>query len=229
MAKKEERFVRVYSENLGCEQILVDRLTGVNYLFVQSGYAGGLTVLVDANGKPIRVTAEQILSGIDASLVEKAKAGTLTDTEAKTFAKSLRKALSENSTLATLAVAEATGGIIMDTRRMAEAMLNGENLANTADLNRLIEKGKPEEMQALGQALGIEDWSKVTIDELRTRVAEFNANGGISEFAEQSKRMRRALEQGAESAKPLPHLLRKNMQDGVLHVPKEYGMFIAGK
>ena len=179
--------------------------------------------MTDANGKPIRVTAEQILSGIDASLVEKAKAGTLTDTEAKTFAKSLRKALSENSTLATLAVAEATGGIMMDTRRMAEAMLNGENLANTADLNRLIEKGKPEEMQALGQALGIEDWSKVTIDELRTRVAEFNANGGISEFAEQSKRMRRALEQGAESAKPLPHLLRKNMQDGVYRYTSEDG------
>ena len=179
--------------------------------------------MTDSNGKPIRVTAEQILSGIDASLVEKAKAGTLTDAEAKTFAKSLRKALSENSTLATLAVAEATGGIMMDTRRMAEAMLNGENLANTADLNRLIEKGKPEEMQALGQALGIEDWSKVTIDELRTRVAEFNANGGISEFAEQSKRMRRALEQGAESAKPLPHLLRKNMQDGVYRYTSEDG------
>ena len=53
MAKKEERFIRVYSENLGCEQILVDRLTGVNYLFVQSGYAGGLTPLLDRNGNPI--------------------------------------------------------------------------------------------------------------------------------------------------------------------------------
>lgn len=53
MAKKNERFVKVYSENLGCEVILVDRLTGVNYLFVQSGYAGGLTPLLDRNGKPI--------------------------------------------------------------------------------------------------------------------------------------------------------------------------------
>ena len=53
MAKKEERFIRVYSENLGTEQILVDRLTGVNYLFVQSGYAGGLTVLLDRNGNPV--------------------------------------------------------------------------------------------------------------------------------------------------------------------------------
>ena len=53
MARKEERFVKVYSENLGSEYILVDKITGVNYLFVQSGYAGGLTPLLDRDGKPI--------------------------------------------------------------------------------------------------------------------------------------------------------------------------------
>ena len=56
MAKKEERFVKVYSENLGSEYILVDKKTGVNYLFVQSGYAGGLTPLLDRDGKPIITT-----------------------------------------------------------------------------------------------------------------------------------------------------------------------------
>ena len=35
------------------QRILVDRETGVNYLWTCSGYAGGLTVLVDAEGKPI--------------------------------------------------------------------------------------------------------------------------------------------------------------------------------
>jgi len=53
MAKKEERFVKVYSENLGTEQILVDRVTGVNYLFVQAGYAGGLTPLLNRDGTPV--------------------------------------------------------------------------------------------------------------------------------------------------------------------------------
>lgn len=33
--------------------ILVDRETGVNYLYAAGGYSGGLTVLVDATGKPI--------------------------------------------------------------------------------------------------------------------------------------------------------------------------------
>ena len=34
-------------------RILVDRKTGVNYLWTTGGYAGGLTVLLDADGKPI--------------------------------------------------------------------------------------------------------------------------------------------------------------------------------
>ena len=53
MAKKEERFVKVHSENLGSEMILVDKVTGVNYLFVSSGYAGGLTPLLNRDGTPI--------------------------------------------------------------------------------------------------------------------------------------------------------------------------------
>ena len=53
MAKKEERFVRIHSENMGGEQIIVDKVTGVNYLFVTGGYAGGLPVLLDRNGNPV--------------------------------------------------------------------------------------------------------------------------------------------------------------------------------
>ena len=33
--------------------VLVDKQTGVNYLYAYSGYSGGLTVLVDAAGNPI--------------------------------------------------------------------------------------------------------------------------------------------------------------------------------
>ena len=53
MAKKEERFIKIHSENMGTEMILVDKKTGVNYLFVSSGYAGGLTVLRNPDGSPI--------------------------------------------------------------------------------------------------------------------------------------------------------------------------------
>ena len=53
MAKKDDRFIKIHSEGMGCRMILVDKETGVNYLFVQSGYAGGLTPLLDRDGKPV--------------------------------------------------------------------------------------------------------------------------------------------------------------------------------
>lgn len=57
MSGKDKRFEVVYSEGtLDVRQILVDKETGVNYLFVVSGYGGGLTPLLDAYGKPV-VTA----------------------------------------------------------------------------------------------------------------------------------------------------------------------------
>ncbi len=33
--------------------VIVDKETGVNYLFVHRGYGGGLTPLLDSDGKPI--------------------------------------------------------------------------------------------------------------------------------------------------------------------------------
>lgn len=50
---KEKRFEKVYSQGMGSTEIWVDKETGVNYLFYSSGYAGGITVLVDRDGKPI--------------------------------------------------------------------------------------------------------------------------------------------------------------------------------
>ena len=51
---KEKRFVKTWSDGaFGSNEIWVDRQTGVNYLFHASGYAGGLTVLVDRDGKPV--------------------------------------------------------------------------------------------------------------------------------------------------------------------------------
>ena len=52
MAKK-NRFVKAYSQGMGSMEIWVDRETGVNYLHRANGYAGGLTVLLDREGKPV--------------------------------------------------------------------------------------------------------------------------------------------------------------------------------
>jgi hypothetical protein len=50
----EKRFLKIYDDGaFGSNEIWVDRETGVNYLFHASGYAGGLTPLLDRDGKPI--------------------------------------------------------------------------------------------------------------------------------------------------------------------------------
>ena len=54
MAKAKDRFEVVYSQGtMKGAKILVDRETGVNYVFAFDGYAGGLTVLLDRYGKPV--------------------------------------------------------------------------------------------------------------------------------------------------------------------------------
>lgn len=51
---KDDRFEKIYSQGtLNITEIWVDRNTGVNYVFHASGNAGGLTVLLDRDGKPV--------------------------------------------------------------------------------------------------------------------------------------------------------------------------------
>lgn len=64
MAKKENRFEVVFRDGAqlkddGLRQILVDTETGVNYLIWKSGYAGGITPLLDSEGKVIITDTER--------------------------------------------------------------------------------------------------------------------------------------------------------------------------
>ena len=58
MAKKNNRFEVVLMDGNsikdgGQREILVDTETGVNYLVWKAGYAGGITPLLDREGKPV--------------------------------------------------------------------------------------------------------------------------------------------------------------------------------
>jgi len=59
---KAERFETIHQEGSqlrnGVRQIIVDKETGVNYLFAMAGNAGGLTPLLDRDGKPVITIAE---------------------------------------------------------------------------------------------------------------------------------------------------------------------------
>ena len=50
---KDKRFICSYSQGISGWQVWIDTQTGVNYLYRQSGYAGGLTVLLGPDGKPV--------------------------------------------------------------------------------------------------------------------------------------------------------------------------------
>jgi len=52
--KENNRFVEVYKQGkLTVSKVIRDNETGVLYLVHQEGYGMGLTVMVDAEGKPI--------------------------------------------------------------------------------------------------------------------------------------------------------------------------------
>ncbi len=53
---EEKRFIITDKQGVftsPCCKVIVDRETGVNYLWMESGYAGGLTPLLNRDGKPV--------------------------------------------------------------------------------------------------------------------------------------------------------------------------------
>lgn len=49
-----KRFEKIYSQgSLSVTEIWVDKETGVNYLYHAAGYSGGLTPLLDSEGKVV--------------------------------------------------------------------------------------------------------------------------------------------------------------------------------
>lgn len=56
MKKKTSRFEKISEESIGFSMstvLLRDNETGVLYLYAGTGYGGGLTPLLDAEGKPM--------------------------------------------------------------------------------------------------------------------------------------------------------------------------------
>lgn len=49
-----DRFKKVYTQGaMSITEIWVDTETGVNYFWHEHGYSGGLTPLLDSDGKPV--------------------------------------------------------------------------------------------------------------------------------------------------------------------------------
>jgi len=51
--KVEDRFEKIYTQgSVNVTEVWVDKETGVQYLFHASGYSGGMTPLLDKDGRP---------------------------------------------------------------------------------------------------------------------------------------------------------------------------------
>ncbi len=61
MGQNEKRFIKQYKQDgfSTAFEVWVDKETGINYLCAFSGYAGGLTVLLDTEGKPVITPIEK--------------------------------------------------------------------------------------------------------------------------------------------------------------------------
>lgn len=52
--KVDDRFEKIYSQGVSnVTEIWVDKETGIQYLYHSAGYSGGLTPLLDQDGKPL--------------------------------------------------------------------------------------------------------------------------------------------------------------------------------
>ena len=50
--KVEDRFEKIYTQKMGTVEIILDKETGIQYLICVNGYGGGITPLLDKDGKP---------------------------------------------------------------------------------------------------------------------------------------------------------------------------------
>ena len=150
-----------------------------------------------ADGTPITYTREQILEGYDPKRPQ-----------------SIYKALKDNVALRSLAVADATGRLIMDTAKFKEATLTGQMLASQVDLNRFVETATPQEVAAVSKALGIERWSDLTAEEFNQKIAEFVENGGVERSVQENERKNSFEAIGTEKAQGVPRIVNLG-KDGV--------------
>ena len=143
-----------------------------------------------ADGTQITYTADQLTAGYD-----------------KTSPQSIFKALKTNDDLRSLAIADFTGHLMMDTNKFKQATLTGEMLASQVDLNRFLQQANPEEVAAVSNALKIDSWSGLTAEMFNQKIIDFLTDGGVQSTlkANELKKIFKAIP--AEQAQGVPKLV----------------------
>lgn len=156
----------------------------------------------DANGKALTFTAEQIMEGIDVNNPQ-----------------SFVTALKENAVLRTLAVADATGQLSLDSAKFKQATLMGQQLASQVDLNRFIETATDSELKAVGEQLGIDNWQGITSDEFNNKIIDFVNNGGVETYRKERLIVKDVQNIDPTAATSIPKLINIK-EDGAVRYTK---------
>ena len=156
----------------------------------------------DANGKALAFTAEQIMEGIDVNNPQ-----------------SFVTALKQNAVLRTLAVADATGQLSLDSARFKQATLMGQQLASQVDLNRFIETATDSELKAVGEQLGIDNWQGITSDEFNNKIIDFVNNGGVETYRKERLIVKDVQNIDPTTATSIPKLINIK-EDGAVRYTK---------
>lgn len=149
-----------------------------------------------ADGTPITYTADQLTAGYD-----------------KTRPQSIFKALKTNDTLRSLAVADFTGRLMMDTAQFKQKTLTGERLASQSDLNRFVQQANPEEVAAVSKALNIDSWSGLTAEAFNQKIIDFVNDGGVERTLKATEQKKQLASIPVEEAQGVPKLVNL-LKDG---------------
>lgn len=142
------------------------------------------------DGKPVSFTAQEITAGYDP-----ANPG------------SIFSALKSNEKLRSLAVADATGQLMIDSAKFTQATLTGERLASQVDLDRFVETASREEIAAVSQALNIESWSELTSESFAEKITEYINAGGVQQTLRTNEVKSALKAMPVEGARPIPKLI----------------------
>ncbi len=159
-------------------------------------------------GNAVTFTVEHLLEGVDTSDLN-------SEQGRQRFRQSLHRALSSNSALTRMAVADATGRLTIDTMKFSHARAEVLRAASATDLNRFRETATQAELDTLGKRLGVENWDVLTNEQFHASLDPLVENEqDLADYNAAHRRISEARAALAEDAKSMPHTLRRNMNDG---------------
>ncbi len=176
--------------------------------------------MTDANGNKITYTAEQITEGMDADLIEKIKSGAFSKEEYSAFLKELRAAIKTNAALATVSVADATGRILIDTKKFEAAAKDGAARMTPDTLAQYKEKASKAQQEAFARDLGYDTLGEFYSDSfegVQSKLEEYLYYNG-EEIAARTMAMSEIKRTPAENVRSAPAEFDNNAEDGVYSI-----------